>query len=196
MRHGPTHYLSLLGRLALLLLVVTPVAAWVLVKPVRALAPQWLGMDCATTTVCVEDRDELPRAAALHAEALAFVDHRIGALQTSPKVIFCSTESCADAFGLGARSAVTVGTWGTVIGPRAWKAYYVRHEMIHVLQAERLGVLGLLFKPAWFKEGMAYGLSEDPRTPLHAPFEAQRQTFRQWYQSTTPATLWQAADAL
>lgn len=185
-----------LGRLVLLLLVVTPAAAWILVKPVRVLAPQWVGIACSTATVCVEDKAEWARATTLHAEALAFVDHAVGTLQAPPKVIFCSTEHCAESFGLGARSAVTVGTWGTVIGPRAWKPYYVRHEMIHVLQAERLGVLGLLRKPAWFKEGMAYGLSEDPREPLNEPFEAQRHTFRQWYQSLAPGTLWLAADAL
>lgn len=189
-------YVLMLGRLALLLLVVTPAAAWMLVKPVRVLTPQWVGMDCATEAVCVEDKGELARATALHAEAQAFVVHTVGTLQAAPKVIFCSTERCADTFGLGARSAVTVGTFGTVVGPRAWKAYYLRHEMIHVLQAERIGVLGLLRKPAWFKEGMAYDLSEDPRTPLNEPFESQRSAFRQWYRSIGSTTLWEAADAL
>lgn len=190
------HYLRRLGRLALLMLVVTPAAAWMLVKPVRVLAPQWIGIECPSATVCVEDKSEWARVTTLHTEALAFVNQTVGTLQTPPKVVFCSTERCAESFGLGARSAVTVGTWGTVIGPRAWKPYYVRHEMIHVLQAERLGVLGLLRKPAWFKEGMAYGLSEDPREPLNEPFETQRHAFRQWYQSIDPAALWDAADAL
>lgn len=174
----PKRFLSLLARLALLLLVVVPLAAWMLVKPVRVLAPQWLGMQCLTATVCVEDSGELERAAALHAQALAFVSTKLDTLRTPPTVIFCSTDRCADAFGLGARSAVTLGTWGTVVGPRAWKPYYLRHEMIHVLQAERLGVIALLLKPAWFKEGMAYGLSEDPRESLNQPFEGWRAEFR------------------
>jgi hypothetical protein len=196
MRSTSRRYLWRLGRLVLVLLVVTPAAAWMLVKPVRVLAPQWVGVECPTATVCVEDKGEWVNAATLHADAMAFVDHAVGILRTSPRVIFCSTQHCAESFGLGARSAVTVGTWGTVIGPRAWKPYYVRHEMIHVLQAERLGVLGLLRKPAWFKEGMAYDLSEDPRQPLNEPFETQRNAFRQWYLSIDPTRLWIAADAL
>lgn len=180
----------------LLLLVVLPLAAWMLVKPVRALAPQWLGMHCPTTTVCVEDENALEQAAALHAEAQAFVRTKIGALRTPPTVIFCSTDRCADTFGLGTRSAVTLGSWGTVVGPHAWKPYYLRHEMIHVLQAERLGVLALLFKPAWFKEGMAYGLSEDPREPLNAPFEGWRTQFRSWYAKLLPEQLWTEAAKL
>jgi hypothetical protein len=191
----PNRSLSLLARLALLFVVVA-LAAWMLVRPVRVLAPQWLGMQCLTATVCVEDRGELERATALHAEALSFVSRTVGTLQISPTVIFCSTEQCADAFGLGARSAVTLGSWGTVVGPHAWRPHYLRHEMIHVLQAERLGILPLLLKPAWFKEGMAYGLSEDPREPLNEPFEGWRAQFRSWYAKLPPAQLWTEAAKL
>jgi hypothetical protein len=105
-------------------------------------------------------------------------------------VTFCSSQACADYFGLGARSAVTLGTIGTVIGPRAWKAYYVRHELIHYLQARELGVPQLLLKPSWFVEGMAYGLSEDPRAPLAQPFETYRTEFFAWYKSVGKERLW------
>jgi hypothetical protein len=68
-----------------------------------------------------------------------------------------------------------------VIGPRAWKPFYVRHELIHYSQAERLGTLSLLLKPQWFVEGMAYALSQDPRAPLAEPFESYRRSFLAWY---------------
>jgi len=85
---------------------------------------------------------------------------------------------------------VTVGTIGSVIGPRAWKPYYVRHELIHYLQGQQLGVPQLLLKPSWYLEGMAYGLSEDPRAPLAQPFEAYRSEFFAWYRSVGRERLW------
>ena len=182
-----------LARLAILLLVLVPLAAWYLVKPVRVLAPTALGLVCPTSGVCIDDVRQLDRARALYREAENFVSETIAVPGGTPRITFCSTASCADSFGLGARSAVTVGTFGTVIGPQAWRTYYVRHELIHYLQAERLGVLRLLFKPSWFVEGMAYGLSEDPREPLAEPFETYRREFRKWLEAVGKASLWERA---
>lgn len=78
----------------------------------------------------------------------------------------------------------------------AWKPYYIRHELIHVLQAEQLGVLSLLRKPKWFVEGMAYALSEDPRVPLAEPFETDRAAFRKWYLTTNKVNVWRDAEKL
>jgi hypothetical protein len=66
----------------------------------------------------------------------------------------------------------------------------VRHELIHYLQARELGALQLLVKPSWFVEGMAYGLSEDPRTPLAQPFEGYRSEFLAWYRSVGKDKMW------
>jgi len=183
----------LLVRLAILLFLVVPLAAWYLVKPVRVLAPTVVGVACPTSEVCIDDVRQLDRASALYREARNFVAETIASPKGTPRVIFCSTESCANSFGLGARSAVTVGTFGTVIGPRAWRTYYVRHEIIHHLQAERLGVFRLLFKPSWLVEGMAYALSEDPREPLAEPFETYRQEFRKWFRTMEKSALWDRA---
>ena len=184
-------------RLALLLFVVVPLAAWVLVKPVRVLAPGLVGIACgAEAPVCVDDPQRLQAANALHAEAVAFVSNTVAPLQRPPRVIFCSTNACADSFGLGARSAVTVANWGIVIGPRAWKPYYVRHELIHVLQGQRLGVMRRLFMPTWFVEGMAYGLSLDPRAPLAEPWERHRARFNAWAARIPRDQWWQEAGKL
>ncbi len=177
-------------RLALLLFAIVPALAWVIVKPVRVVIPEWGGVTCTSRVICVDDPARRAEAEALHAEAVAFVGAKVSPVPGQPRVTFCSTQACADYFGLGARSAVTVGTVGTVIGPRAWKAYYVRHEIIHYLQANELGAIGLLFKPAWFVEGMAYGLSEDPRSPLAEPFEAYRREFMGWFRSVGKAHIW------
>lgn len=180
-------------RLAFLLLVVIPLAAWMLVKPVRVLAPGLFGVQCVSEVVCTDDVSKGNDATALYAEAQKFVSATLGPFKVQPKVIFCATESCANAFGLGARSALTFGHFGTVIGPRAWKPYYVRHEMIHVAQTEHLGTIALLLKPQWFVEGMAYGLSEDPRPTLAEPFETDRAKFRHWLQTIDPHDLWEIA---
>ncbi len=180
-------------RLAVLLFLVVPIAAWALVKPVRVLAPGLVGIDCQRQTVCVDDPSKLAAATALYAESQAFVAAKVGSAESAPRLIFCSTEQCAQSFGLGARSAVTLGLYGTVIGPRAWKPFYVRHEMIHHLQGERLGVLRLLLKPGWLVEGMAYALSEDPRPQLMEPFETDRQRFRAWLGTMDSAAMWERA---
>ncbi len=185
------------ARLALLLLVVVPVAAWALVKPVRVIAPGLAGIGCGQgATVCVEDPAREAQARQLLAEGMAFVASHIAPVEGSPRFVFCSTQACADTFGLGERSAVTTGTWGTVIGPRAWAPHYVRHELIHHLQGQRLGLLPRLLKPTWWVEGMAYSLSEDPRTPLAEPWEGHRREFDAWYGRVGADRLWAEAGRL
>lgn len=185
-----------LKRLTILIMVIVPLTAWILVKPVRVLAPGLVGITCPQENVCVDDIAKYQEAVILHTEGVAFVASTVTPLSKPPKLIFCSTVDCAESFGLGARSAVTVARFGTVIGPRAWKPYYVRHEMLHVLQGERLGVLRLLFKPEWFVEGMAYALSADPRETLAEPFQTDRTLFRKWYETIGRDAVWSAAKEL
>ncbi|SFU53407.1 hypothetical protein SAMN05216350_102416 [Polaromonas sp. YR568] len=176
--------------------IIIAVAAWFFVKPVRVILPEAAGVSCLSASVCVDDAARFREANELYAEGLAFVTPLLESIHGRPRVIFCASRACADSFGLGARSAVTLATFGTVIGPGAWKPYYVRHELIHYLQAERLGTLGLLFKPEWFVEGMAYGLSQDPRAPLAEPFESHRRRFLAWHAALVKQTVWQAAEGL
>jgi len=181
-------------RLAILVFVVVPILAWTVVRPVRVVLPEvGTGITCVDATVCLDDPSKAESAKALYAEAVLFVSQHIGAIEGSPKVIFCSTQACADHFGLGARSAVTVGKFGSVIGPRAWKPYYVRHELIHYEQYRHLGVLRVLRSPKWFIEGMAYGLSEDPRPALSEPWESYRRKFFSWYGTVQPDQVWSRA---
>ncbi|WP_299790562.1 hypothetical protein [Ramlibacter sp.] len=179
-----------LKRVALLLLTVVPALAWAVVRPVRVLMPEWNGVTCVDSMVCVDDASKTAEAQALYTEAAEFVGKNVAPISGVPRIVFCASEACAAKFGLGARSAVTFGTVGTVVGPRAWKAYYVRHEIIHYVQAKQFGVVALLAKPSWFVEGMAYGLSEDPRAPLAEPFEGYRRAFRSWYTTVGKDRLW------
>lgn len=183
-------------RIAFLLLVVVPFAAWFIVKPVRVIAPTLVGMHCANKSVCVEAQDKLAEATELYNESLSFVGQSVGSIQGQPLVVFCSTQYCANQFGLGARSAVTIGTVGTVIGPNAWKIYYVRHELIHHLQGQRFGVLRRILMPSWLIEGMAYSLSEDSRAKLAEHWQQYRDQFKNWLATVGRENMWNAASSL
>jgi hypothetical protein len=170
-----------------------PIAAWAFFKPVRVAAPELTGLYCANGTLCTDDMSRHQEAARLYNEALHFVGSSVSAIEKKPRVIFCSSENCFQSFGLGKRSAATIGTLGIVISPRAWKPFYVRHEMIHHLQNEKLGMIKMWRAPEWFSEGMAYSLSEDPRPKLSEPFEHYRSQFEHWYKQVGQDRLWEEA---
>lgn len=184
----------MLKRLLLVCLLCTPVATWALYKPVRVLVPQWVpGVTCISDVICMDDTSRHREAAGLYDEALGFVNSSVGAIEQKPRIIFCASQACFRSFGFRDSSASTVGTSGIVIGPRAWKNYYVRHEMIHHLQTERLGILKQWRSPPWFREGMAYSLSEDPRATLAESSQRHRSMFENWYQSVGRKNLWEEA---
>lgn len=184
-------------RLVLLLLVLgVPLAAWALVKPVRSLAPELEGVSCVER-VCLDDESRRAEALALYREAAEFVQSSLGPLEKLPRAIFCSTRACSEKFGATGAHAYTMGTFAIVIGDRAWRPYYVRHELIHHLQNERLGSLRNSFLvPVWFREGMAYSLSEDPRSPLAEPLESYRAQFNHWLRGVGKDALWREAARL
>jgi len=173
-----------------------PLAAWAFVKPVRVLAPQLEGLACYGL-VCVDDPAHRAKATTLYGDAVRFVQASVGAMRTTPRALFCSTPACSEKFGLNRRNAYTVGTFALVIGDRGWQPYYVRHELIHHLQNERLGSIRNSFlKPVWFREGMAYSLSEDPRRPLPEPLQGYRSEFEAWFRQIGLARLWGEAEKL
>jgi hypothetical protein len=186
----------MLKRLLLTGLLCLPFAAWAFFKPVRIAAPELAGVSCVSDTLCTDDLSRHQQAAGLYNEALRFVDSSIGRIEDKPRVIFCSSDACFHSFGLGKSAAATIGTFGIVISPRGWKSYYVRHEMIHHLQNEKLGTIRAWREPEWFHEGMAYALSEDPRAELGEPFEQYRSQFRHWYQQVGKDRLWDEARTL
>jgi len=164
-----------------LLALLTPIAAWAIYKPVRVLAPEWVGVVvCVNSEICIEDKSKYQEAENLFREAIHDVSLAVGGFHHKPRVIFCSTENCYRSFGFEKASATNVGTSGIVISPRGWKLFYLRHEMIHHRQVEEFGLLSSLFKPEWLTEGMAYSLSGDPRKPLAERWQKARGTFDRW----------------
>ena len=183
----------MLKRLLLIAMLCAPVAAWAFFKPGRVVAPELTDLSCLDDTLCIDDRSRTQEAIDLYDEALQFVDTSVDRIENKPRVIFCSSEACSEHFGLGERAGLTIGTFGIVINSRGWKPFYVRHEMIHHLQNEQLGMLTAWTKPKWFVEGMAYSLSEDPRSTLSGPFEEYRSQFEVWYRQVGKERLWTEA---
>ncbi len=172
-----------------------PIAAWAMVKPLRIVAPELLGLSCTADNICIDDLSRLPEARALLTSSVAFVHAQLGPIHTRPRAVFCSSPQCSRKFGLGRSAAFSVGEVGLIFSDRAWEPFYMRHELIHHLQNERLGTINAwLFKPSWFIEGMAYSRSQDPRRPLPEPLEAWRNQYEEWERKLGSATLWSAAE--
>ena len=176
-----------------LLLLGVPALSWAFFKPIRVLAPQLAGATCEGA-VCVDDPSRLRQAQAIYRNAVDFVDGSVGRIQSPPRMVFCSTITCSNRFGFTSNGAYTVGISGIVISHRGWAPYFARHELIHHLQNERLGVLGAwVGRPTWWREGMAYSLSLDERRPLPQPLESYRSDFDEWLAEQGRDQLWTAA---
>ena len=198
---GEAEVVALMRRIArwtsLAALVALPMATWAFFKPVRVLAPTLAGVQCPTERICIDEPARLAEASLLAGEALAFVQAKYGPMRKVPRLVFCSSAACARSFGFTSNAAYNVGTIALVLSPRGWTRYYLRHELIHHVQMERLGPLhAWLFTPTWFLEGMAYSESEDPRRPLPEPLEAYRSKFEAWRANLPAGELWLRAEAL
>lgn len=153
-------------------------------------------VSCPDTTLCLDDAARVDEARALYESAYDYVNALPGGIKTKPRVVFCSTQDCFERFGQSKSAATTLGTIGIVISPKGWKSFYLRHEMIHHQQSEQLGFFKQLTMPEWFREGMAYELSKDPRPVLAQPLEQYRQNFRNWNGKVEADAFWDAASKL
>lgn len=179
-----------------LLLVSCPFLVWAFVKPARLLAPTFSGFTQVADGVYVDDLSRADEAKLLHAEAAAFVQENVCNFKHVPTVVFCATDKSSDKFGLNKQAGHCWYGLGIVIAPRGWQPYYVRHEMIHHLQIEQLGILKFNRLPQWFVEGMAYSMSDDPRPALPEPWQSCRTTFDKWLQDIGHDKIWERAAEL
>jgi len=184
-------------RLVLLTIVlILPLAGWFFFKPVRVLLPELNSVTCITNNICVENLSKKEDAKLLYEKSLNFINNYIGVIESHPRIIFCSSISCFKSFGFHLPAkAKTIGNFGIVIGPKGWSEIFMRHEMIHYLQVEKLGLYSYVRAPLWFKEGMAYSLSNDKRE-LKKPWSEYRKKFRLWYNKIDKHNLWSEAGNL
>lgn len=180
---------------AALAALAAPVVAWASFAPVRILAPTLIGVTCQAA-VCVEDATRFAEATRLQHAALAAVARKLGPLDAAPTTVFCSTRACYHAFGGGMERGATLFDWGVILPPESWVPHIVEHEYIHMLQAQRLGLWGRQATPEWFREGMAFHVSEPPAYDLPAyalPFVSRYQA---WETRVGRDNVWSGAPEL
>ena len=174
---------------AILVVAFFVVAVFIMYKPSRILIPEINGLECVTQAICIDDITRLEAAEALVSASVFDVENSLGPLKSYPKFVLCSTQACYEKFGFRRAAAHAIGASGIVIGPHGWMPHYVKHEIIHHWQAENIGVIKMHFVDEWLIEGMAYGLSDDPRRELAPPWQAHREKFIQWYSSVDKTNL-------
>ena len=183
-------------KLLLVLLVSFPLTCWAFIKPIRVLKPEWNGLTCVTNDICVEDISSTGLARDLYEEAFNFAIQKIGTIEKHPKVCFCLTDNCFRSFGFHSPAkAKAIGTFGIIVGPDGWRNYILRHEFIHHIQAEQLGIIQQWTMDDWLKEGMAYSMSEDPRK-LTDFRRKHIEKFESWYSSISQKEFWAEAKRL
>lgn len=175
--------------------VLAAAATLAIPNPLRALAPGLFGFVCEER-VCVDDPRRLAEAKEFVRSARAAVARKLDGPNAMPLALFCSSKACYDIFGKRSSTAETFGGEAILIGPRGWAAHFVRHELIHVAQYEKLSFMRAWRGPRWINEGMAYSLSEDPRHPLPAELEAWRTQYEGRLGGEEGTALWARVEAL
>lgn len=178
-----------------LALLALPLTAWSFAKPLRLLAPEFNGVTCFES-VCVDDRSRMGEAKALYQSAHKHVSDKLTPLTDHPVMVFCSTLDCYKSFGGGAERAITYPKLGSLIAPSSWAPHFARHELIHALQAQELGAVRMMRGPPWFREGMAYSVSEPPSHDMPPQFQGYRTQYESWAASIETTELWSAARTL
>ena len=189
--------MSMKNGIITLVIVTLPIAAWGFYKPMRVLAPEFNGLTCVNEQICLDDISKRETAELLYLESASLTNNAIGYFYNNPRAIFCTTEECYESFGFQPPSvAHAIGTSGVVISPRGWSNTKITHEFVHHIQAERIGVISMLFKPDWLIEGMAYYISSDNMHDVPQRYIDAKKRFEKWYIELGNEQLWEAAKEL
>ncbi|HYD31594.1 MAG TPA: hypothetical protein VEB64_12150 [Azospirillaceae bacterium] len=182
-----------------LLVLPTGLSGCADVLAAKALAPATFGMERIADHLYVDSamspaqREEV---AALLPEARARVAAYYGEVTSTPDMIACSTQECFDVFGGGRRRALAVGWRALVLSPRALTPPMLAHEWSHTELHARVSSLFALSLPvpAWFDEGLAVMISDDPAHSEEIWQEVERRSLpRPDLASLTTLSAWNAA---
>jgi len=136
------------------------------IKGTKLWAPEWFDMEPIASRVFVDK--EMPpaqrkRALELVAESEQRLVRYYGNVASTPKLFFCSTETCFRSFGGSTNRAKTFGDYGSLFSPRGLSVPILSHERSHSeLYSRTGGFLTMRRVPSWFDEGLAVAVSEEP----------------------------------
>lgn len=179
----------------LLAALALPLTAWSFAKPVRLLLPELNDVTCSDS-VCVDDAGRMLQAKSLYESAHEHVSAKLTPLADRPLMVFCSTAACYRSFGGGSERAITYPKLGSLIAPSSWSPHFARHELVHALQAQELGSIRMMRGPEWFREGMAYSVSDPPGHDMPPQFQKYRTQYEAWAAGLDTTELWSAAAKL
>jgi len=130
--------------------------------------PMCYGLDPLGADTFVE-HGMTPAERAHVADVLAEARNRVrafyGELEATPRILVCSTEPCDRHLGGGGARGSSPGDIGLRLSPRGIDPVIASHELSHIELHHRLGLVRFLGSavPAWFDEGLAVVVSDDPR---------------------------------
>jgi hypothetical protein len=95
--------------------------------------------------------------------AQARVARYVGPLRSDPVWIICNSSECYSGITGNGFKASAFGSFLIVVSPRAHSVEFLAHELLHAELSSRLSSSAIKQVPAWFNEGLAVLVSEDPR---------------------------------
>lgn len=99
---------------------------------------------------------------------LALADDRIlefyGGIEYHPRVLICATQECIGRLGGGDAASGSIGAFVLLLGPKGINVIEISHELSLIEVSGRIGlyhsIMGTV--PAWYEEGVAVLVSDDP----------------------------------
>ncbi len=88
-----------------------------------------------------------------------------GEMRSNPRIVVCRTYACAGRFGASGAKGIAYGWHAVLLAPSRVFEVIATHELVHIELHWRMGLIGWALGrvPAWFDEGLAVVVSNDPR---------------------------------
>lgn len=172
-------------------MVSAAIAAVVLPGPQHMFCPSCHGLERIANNLYVDAAvtpRQRPRIVAAIDRARRRVTAFFGPLRANPRIVVCRRAACAHTFGGRGAKGVAYGWHAVLLVNSRIFTVIAAHELAHIELHWRMGLWGWLrgTVPAWFDEGLATLISDDPRFRRDAAPQAVREImgvgsyFGQW----------------